>query len=310
MGMYIRTTRRRTTDGSVVRYVQLAHNRRVDGVTRATVLVNLGREDLVDREGLRRLAESIHRYLGDEPPAAGTVSNGRAERESKPRRKTTAKAPRLAPGEGRERFLAAARELFAEKHYSGTSTREIAERAGIADALLFRNFGSKSALFAEAVLGPIREFARTWEEFQARAVEMSDVELGYEFVARFYDVLWANRRLIMSYIAESAVDPDILPLEESPLFVDTVRALVDWCQRAFEDRPATSVDPEIGARASIGMFLSMALFDDWFAGGDVQPRRAEVIDELVYISRFGITRERIRRTGAAAQTTQKQSRTG
>jgi len=30
-------------DGSLVRYVQLAHNRRVNGVTRAEVLLNLGR---------------------------------------------------------------------------------------------------------------------------------------------------------------------------------------------------------------------------------------------------------------------------
>jgi hypothetical protein len=39
--MYLRTTQRKNTDGSVVRYVQLAHNHRVDGVTRADVLVKI-----------------------------------------------------------------------------------------------------------------------------------------------------------------------------------------------------------------------------------------------------------------------------
>ena len=63
--MYLRTTQRRNTDGSVVRYVQLAHNHRVDGVTRADVLVNLGREDRLDRDGLGRLVASINRYLGE-----------------------------------------------------------------------------------------------------------------------------------------------------------------------------------------------------------------------------------------------------
>ncbi|MGH3682437.1 MAG: IS1634 family transposase [Natronosporangium sp.] len=62
--MYLRTTQRRNRDGSVVRYVQLAHNRRVDGVTQAQVLLNLGREDRLDRDGLRRLVASINRYLG------------------------------------------------------------------------------------------------------------------------------------------------------------------------------------------------------------------------------------------------------
>ena len=45
VGMYLRATQRRNRDGSVIRYVQLAHNRRVDGVTQAQVLLNLGRED-------------------------------------------------------------------------------------------------------------------------------------------------------------------------------------------------------------------------------------------------------------------------
>jgi transposase len=60
--MYLRTTQRRRKDGSTVRYVQLAHNRRVNGVTRAEVLVKLGREEELDLEGLRRLAASIARY--------------------------------------------------------------------------------------------------------------------------------------------------------------------------------------------------------------------------------------------------------
>jgi hypothetical protein len=60
--MYLRTTQRRRKDGSAVRYVQLAHNRRVGGVTQAEVLLNLGREDQVDLEGLRRLAASITRF--------------------------------------------------------------------------------------------------------------------------------------------------------------------------------------------------------------------------------------------------------
>jgi hypothetical protein len=62
VGMYLRTIQRRRKDGSPVRYLQLAHNRRVGGVTRAEVLLQLGREDELDVEGLRRLARSIRRY--------------------------------------------------------------------------------------------------------------------------------------------------------------------------------------------------------------------------------------------------------
>lgn len=61
--MYLRTTQRRNKDGSTVRYVQLAHNVRDGASTTAKVLVNLGREDGLDMEGLRRLTASIDRYL-------------------------------------------------------------------------------------------------------------------------------------------------------------------------------------------------------------------------------------------------------
>jgi transposase len=68
--MYLRRTQRKRSDGSVVGYVQLAHNRRVGGVTRAEVLVNLGREDELDVEGLRRLAASITRFTDGDGAAS------------------------------------------------------------------------------------------------------------------------------------------------------------------------------------------------------------------------------------------------
>jgi hypothetical protein len=76
--MYLRTIQRRNKDGSVVRYVQLAHNRRKGASTQAEVLVSLGREDRLDVEGLRRLVGSIGRYLDGTRglPSPGPVAGG------------------------------------------------------------------------------------------------------------------------------------------------------------------------------------------------------------------------------------------
>ncbi|MFC5006359.1 transposase [Dactylosporangium cerinum] len=71
--MFLRFTSRTNADGSVVRYVALAHNRRVDGRVKPDVLMNLGRADQVDVAGLRRLAASINRHYGD-ARLAGTQS--------------------------------------------------------------------------------------------------------------------------------------------------------------------------------------------------------------------------------------------
>jgi transposase len=63
--MFLRFTSRTNADGTVVRYVALAHNRRVDGRIKPDVLMNLGRVDQVDVAGLRRLAASINKHFGD-----------------------------------------------------------------------------------------------------------------------------------------------------------------------------------------------------------------------------------------------------
>jgi transposase len=71
--MYLRKIQRHNKDGSTVRYVQLAHNHRKGKNTQAEVLVQLGREDRLDMDGLRRLVGSISRYLdgtGALPPTS------------------------------------------------------------------------------------------------------------------------------------------------------------------------------------------------------------------------------------------------
>jgi transposase len=74
--MYLRTIQRRNKDGSVVRYVQLAHNHRKGSSTQAEVLVQLGREDRLDMDGLRRLVGSITRYLAGAGALPPTTDGG------------------------------------------------------------------------------------------------------------------------------------------------------------------------------------------------------------------------------------------
>jgi Transposase DDE domain len=70
--VYLRESRRTNRDGSVVHYLQLAHNQRhpQTGNSVAKVIHNFGRADQVDREGLARLVASISRFLTPEQAAA------------------------------------------------------------------------------------------------------------------------------------------------------------------------------------------------------------------------------------------------
>jgi Transposase DDE domain len=75
--MYLRATSRRNRDGSVVRYLQLAHNEwdGAAGMSRARVIHNFGREDQLDRAALARLVRSVSRFLDPEQALAASADS-------------------------------------------------------------------------------------------------------------------------------------------------------------------------------------------------------------------------------------------
>jgi hypothetical protein len=83
--MYLRSTPRRNKDGSVVRYLQLAHNVWDPAAKRSRVQVvyNFGREDQANREALQRLVASVTRFL-DPGQALAAAGEGLQFIESRP----------------------------------------------------------------------------------------------------------------------------------------------------------------------------------------------------------------------------------
>jgi Transposase DDE domain len=74
--VFLRETRRTNRDGSVVSYLQLAHNERhpVSGNPVAKVIHSFGRADQVDRAALARLVSSISRFLTPEQAITATTA--------------------------------------------------------------------------------------------------------------------------------------------------------------------------------------------------------------------------------------------
>src|SRR5512132_281193 len=74
--MYLRETKRRNADGSVVSYLALAQNERdpETGVPSARIVHRFGRADQVDRDALARLVRSISRFLDPADAVAATAT--------------------------------------------------------------------------------------------------------------------------------------------------------------------------------------------------------------------------------------------
>jgi AcrR family transcriptional regulator len=113
--------------------------------------------------------------------------------------------------ETRARILAAAREIFEVNGTRGTTTREVAIRAGVNEATLFRHFGSKAVLLAamrEDACG-VQMFRSVIESLGGEDIAGDLKTLSYASVAHMN----GRRRLMLISMAEDAVagvteDPD------------------------------------------------------------------------------------------------------
>ena len=130
--------------------------------------------------------------------------------DKQPAAGTPARATRRPRGEPRRLLLDAARDLFARQDYRSTTTREIAQAAGVTEALLFRQFGSKATLFRETMVVPftnfIDDFGRTWQAVVPE--ETDEDELASQFVGQLYDVFVEHRGLVLTLLASEALSEE------------------------------------------------------------------------------------------------------
>jgi AcrR family transcriptional regulator len=185
-------------------------------------------------------------------------------------------------GEARRLLLGAARELFARQDYRRTTTREIAESAGVSEYLLFRHFGSKAGLFREALVLPFTSFVDGFGKTWAAVVpeETGEEELSRQFVGRLYDVLVENRGLLLTLVAADSLSEEEV---EDAGIADIRRALTVLAQISAEGmrmRGLRSSQPDMPAHSTVAMIVGMVALRSTFFGSK-QPAREVIVDELV-----------------------------
>jgi AcrR family transcriptional regulator len=179
-----------------------------------------------------------------------------------------ARAPRRAPGEVRELVLEAARELFSTHGYPSTSTKRIAERAGVAEALLFRHFGSKAQLFREAVVDPLVEvlegYADRWLAYDEPHGPEHPVR---SFIDTFFGALSDRRGFAMALTGASNYLEDVVD-DAGAALADVIRAI----ERVLEQEAARfgydQLNPPVTARVGMASVLGAAVFRGWIFGRD------------------------------------------
>jgi AcrR family transcriptional regulator len=194
----------------------------------------------------------------------------------------------------RSLLLDSARTLFATRGYAGASTREIAEQAGVREALIFRHFGNKAGLFRAAVVdefrGIIEGFVDDWEATHESSA-MSTHDLTGAWITSLHALMREHRELVVALITANDFDdedPSGTPLTDA--FARPIRRLETFTRREMAGRGLTG-DPTISVRATFGMVMSMAVLDDWFFAGVARRPTAEAVTkEMTDLVVGGITR--------------------
>jgi AcrR family transcriptional regulator len=220
------------------------------------------------------------------------------------RPKSKSVRPGSTRGQGRQTLLDAARKLFAERGYSGTSTREIAGMAGISEPMLFRHFGSKSKLFEEAVLAPFNNFVSHYmADWAARPRgEKSDYDEAREFYRGVYDVLVANRKPITELIAAQSRNA-LTDSAAAPQMGAILERFEEVVKRERDERGFDQFDPAVMTRLMFGMVFAVAVHGDWMFEGATRPRPSAdaFINEMARMTIYGAYPPRNGKAGARAR---------
>ncbi len=197
---------------------------------------------------------------------------------------------RLSAEKRRQQIVDAAVELFSRKGFRGTRTREIAEAAGISEAMIYRHFATKRGLYSAII-----EAKSVTEELLASAAT----------AAHGKDDAGVLRALGLKMIEQTVRDPSLMRLllfsaleghELSEIFFESrVKKLHEFLSSYIRGRIKEgrfrSMDALVTARGFFGMIVHYLLVHELF--GVKRPPRSspkKAVELFVSVFLKGIER--------------------
>jgi AcrR family transcriptional regulator len=191
-------------------------------------------------------------------------------------------------GSKRQDIIKAAIEVFARNGFRGTTTRDLAAHAEVNEAIIFRHFNTKQELYRAILEQKLTQGqdARC-EDVQQLVQSGNDVEFfenfGHQFLERHEEDSTFMRLLMFSALEGH---------ELSEMFLSSVAGrdpLAAYIQRRMDDGEFRRMDPNLAARAILGMFVAYIQMQEIFGQKKVRTfERNEVVKTFVSIFLSGM----------------------
>lgn len=173
---------------------------------------------------------------------------------------------RLNAQDRRQHLLDAAAELFSRRGYEGTTTRQIADAAGVTEALIFRHFPNKEDLYWEIIEDRCRTRGAK-ERLQERLGSGDSDEAVFSAIAA--DILGRHTRdpqlfrlLLFSALEQHELSHRFFRTHISEYY----EQLADRIRERIRQGKFRRVDPLLAARSFIGMLMHYFLIQELFGG--------------------------------------------
>lgn len=173
---------------------------------------------------------------------------------------------RLKAADRREQILAVATVFFARQGFNGTTTKEIAAKAGVTEALIFRHFPSKEDLYWAVIQAKIQHNSPR-DRMQARlAAKGTDAEILCGLAG---DILErrAKDQTLSRLLLYSALENHSLSHRFFRAFVSGYYGvLAEYIERRTRDGIFRPIDPVLAARGFLGMIIYHSWVQELFGG--------------------------------------------
>lgn len=158
-------------------------------------------------------------------------------------------------------ILNAASELFAQRGFRGTTTRDLASHAGVNEAIIFRHFKTKQDLYSAILDSKACEHRQSGCEDMQRLTETGDDSEVFLSVARqaLKNLLEDDARFFRLLLYSGLEGHELTEMFYASYVRPGREALAAYIQKRIDEGAFQAVDANLAARAFMGMFVSYAL---------------------------------------------------
>ncbi len=177
---------------------------------------------------------------------------------------------RFSSADRREQILDVATGLFAQQGFRGTTTKLIAEKSGVTEALIFRHFPGKEELYwavIERKINCAAPIERLLENLEAGGGDLEILSrVAFEVLDRRAKDQTLSRLLLFSALEKHELSQRFFRIYIANYF----EVLARFVRQGVSAGRFRKVDPLLAARGFVGMLVYHSWIQELFGGKEVQ----------------------------------------